>query len=430
MPDSRKIATEIIVQIYKNYDVDKATNLSKHFEKLSLRDRSFVKFLVLNTLRRNGEVDLIISKFLKKPLPKKNTFIKNLLRISITQIIFLNLAEYSIVNTAVELSKKFGFQGLVNGLLRNVCRKKKELLSESNEIENLPRWIRKELANNFSNSYTKRIAKQIVLEPFIDIKIKDSQLKSKDWVKVFGGEMVFPSILRFKSKGKIDELPFFSNGFWWVQGLAATFPVNMINDIYKKTTRNSISVLDVGAAPGGKTFQLLESGYDLTSLEISTKRVSKLKENLKRLNFQTKIVCDNFISWEPPQKFDCILIDAPCTGSGLLQKKPEIMIRDKFENHKKLVSKQKLMIKKAATILNNGGLIIYSVCSILHSEGLNHIKEFVFKNKNFSLIKPNSKFEKFGNIHRNGTFMSTLADFKSVGGIDGFFIACIKYRKN
>ena len=152
-------------------------------------------------------------------------------------------------------------------------------------------------------------------------------------------------VIRLKNDGPIDKKPFFKEGFWWVQSLSSTIPVNIISSIFKKSEKNNISILDVGAAPGGKTFQLIEEGFQVTSLEISERRTRRLKENLKRLNYKTNILNKDILNFKSNKLFDCVLIDAPCTASGLMQKKPEILIMDKSVNLEKLVIKQRKYFK-------------------------------------------------------------------------------------
>ena len=115
--------------------------------------------------------------------------------------------------------------------------------------------------------------------------------------------------------------------------------------MFKKSKKNNISVLEIGAAPGGKTFQLIEEGFQVTSLEISQRRTRRLKENLKRLNYKTNILNKDILNFKSNKLFDCILIDAPCTASGLIRKKPEILIMDKSVNLEKLVIKQRKYLK-------------------------------------------------------------------------------------
>jgi 16S rRNA (cytosine967-C5)-methyltransferase len=201
--------------------------------------------------------------------------------------------------------------------------------------------------------------------------------------------------------------------------------VILINDIYKNQKKDEISILDVGASPGGKSFQLIESGFKLQSIEISNVRIKKLLKNLNRLKYEAKIINGDFITHKINEKFDCILIDAPCSASGLIQKKPEMLVMKKNINDLKI--KQKLMLERASKLLKDDGCLIYCVCSIIFSEGEGQIQKFLQNFKNFSLINCFSSIESFGMKSNNLPYFFTTPDLSSEqGGIDGFFIACLK----
>ena len=177
-------------------------------------------------------------------------------------------------------------------------------------------------------------------EPHIDIKIKEEYLKKRNWEQILNGKFIANDIVRTENIGLIEDKPFYKEGCWWVQGLSATLPVKIITKIYKDNNKKDVSVLEVGAAPGGKTFQLIEKGFRTTSIEISNRRTKRLKENLNRLKYKTKILCRNFLDINLNEKYDCVLIDAPCSASGLIQKKPEILIKNKEINIIELAKKQ------------------------------------------------------------------------------------------
>ena len=423
MTKSREIASLILSNVYQGKKLDWALNTNKNLAKLDSRDRSFVSLLVLTALRRQGQIDKIISSFIKKPL-KKNSQVNYILKIALAQIMFMDTPDYSSVNTAVEISKKYNLEKLVNGVLRNILREKNTINIDSTEL-NIPNWLRKSTIDNLGKEKLSLISKQIVKEPSIDIKIKKEIFQKLKWEEILKGKNIFQETIRIDYKSDISKLPFYSEGHWWVQGLSATFPVILINHIYNNRKKHEISILDVGASPGGKSFQLIESGFKLQSIEISNVRVKKLLKNLNRLKYETKIINDDFITHEMDEKFDCILIDAPCSASGLIQKKPEMLVIKKNINDLKL--KQKLMLEKASKLLKDGGYLIYCVCSIISSEGNEQIKSFLKNFKNFSLFNCFSPIESFGMVNNELPYFFTTPDFSSEqGGIDGFFIACLK----
>ena len=423
MTDPREIASLILSNVYQGKKLDWALNTSKSLAKLDSRDRAFVGLLVLTTLRRHGQIDKIISKFIKKPL-KSGSQVIYILKIALAQIIFMDTPDYSAVNTAVEISKKYNLDKLVNGVLRSVLREKNTINVNSTE-ENIPNWLRKTIMNHLGEDTLSSISKQIVKEPPIDIKVKKKIFQKFNWEEVLEGKNIFRETIRINHKSDISKLPFYSEGHWWIQGLAATLPVILINEIYKDQKKNEISILDVGAAPGGKSFQLIESGFKLKSIEISNVRIKKLLKNLNRLKYETEIIKGDFITHKIDEKFDCILIDAPCSASGLLQKKPEMLVIKK--NITDLKIKQKLMLERASKLLKDGGYLIYCVCSIIYGEGEGQIKTFLQNFKNFSLINCFSSIKSFGIVNNNPPYFLITPDFvKENGGIDGFFIACLK----
>ena len=423
MNNSREIASLILSNVYQGKKLDWALNTSKNLPKLDSRDRAFVNLLVLTALRRQGQIDKITSKFIKKPL-KSTSQVNFILKIALAQILFMNTPDYSAVNTAVEISKKYNLDKLVNAVLRSVLREKNTININSTEA-NIPNWLRKNTVNHLGEKTLSMISKQIVKEPPVDIKIKKKIFKRFNWEKILGGKNIFQETIRINHKGDISKLPFYNEGHWWIQGLAATFPVILINDIFKDHKKNEISVLDVGASPGGKSFQLIEAGFKLKSIEISNVRIKKLLKNLNRLKYETKIINEDFIEHEIDEKFDCILIDAPCSASGLIQKKPEMLVIKKNINDLKI--KQKLMLQKAPKLLKNGGYLIYCVCSIIYSEGEEQIQKFLQNFKNFSLINCFNSIESFRIVNNNFPYFFITPDFVSEnGGIDGFFIACLK----
>ena len=170
MSNTREIATEILTDIYNKFEFfENAVLLNKSFCRLNFRDKAFVRYLVLNTLRRNGQVDKVICDFVKKPIKKKNFYILNLLRLSICQILFLDIKEYSIVNTAVEISKNHKFDKFVNGLLKNICRNKNKILKNLELKNNIPSWIKNDIIKNLGKETLKKISQTIVNEPKLNI---------------------------------------------------------------------------------------------------------------------------------------------------------------------------------------------------------------------------------------------------------------------
>ena len=286
----------------------------------------------------------------------------------------MKIPNYPVVDNAVEISKKYGLEKLVNGVLRNIIRNKKDILLKTSTEKNIPNWLKKDIVDYLGNDALTSISQQIVKEPFLDIKIKKSFFNKFNWEELLNGNKVFDEIIRINNPSDVSNLPYFQDGYWWVQGLAATLPVRVINEIYKNSEKKKINVLDVGASPGGKSFQLLDLGFSVQSIEISSIRIRKFIKNSNRLGYKNEIIQKDFLDFKSDKKFDCILIDAPCSASGLIQKKPEMLVITK--DIKNLLIKQEEMLINATKILKTGGYIIYCVCSIISAEGEKKIKNF------------------------------------------------------
>lgn len=427
MSNSREIATRILVDIYqKNEFFETISAKNREFNRLESRDKAFVRLIILNTLRRNGQIQKVIYELIKKPLRKNKNFILNLIRISICQILYLDIKEYSIVNSAVELSKPFKLEKFVNGLLRNICRNKSKIKMMVFNESNIPKWIRNNIKKNLGNNVLKDIENTIIKEPFIDIKLKKDFIKDRNWEEMLNGEFIADGLVRIGSNGPIEKKPLFDQGVWWVQGISATIPVLLISHLYKGLDVQKIRILDVGAAPGGKTFQLLDLGFNVTSLEISERRTKRLKENLARLKLKTTIINKDFFTLDSNQLYDCVLLDSPCSASGLMQKKPEILVLEKKEIFEKLIIKQTRMLEHSSRFIKQGGYIVYCTCSIHSRENIEVIENFLNKNLNFKLVPFNNEVCKFCLIIRDGMLITLPNDKKIKGGVDGFFISILK----
>ena len=434
MINTREIASEILQRIYKKQHLDKICDNEPNFNKLDQRDKNFVRLTILETLRRNIQIDSIIKRFLTKPLEYKRIKIQNLLRISICQILFLKVSEYAVVNTSVEIAKKYKFHKLVNAILRNVCRQKKQLLNEFGNLSNLPGWILKDLKKILTSSEIKQVSKVIVEEPELNLKIKKSFIKFKNWEAVMDGKFIESDILLTKNNGRINKLPFFDKGLWWVQGLSSCLPVKCLDYLFPISKRKEKKILEICAAPGGKTAQLADYGFQAISLDISEYRISQLKTNLDRLNYKPKIICIDFLNYNSDQKFDAILLDAPCSASGLIQKKPEILITNKHLDLKKLMVEQNRLLEYSKEFVKKGGYIIYCVCSINNCEGYEQINKFLKANKNFSSVNHVDSIKKYGKIISDNMLQIYPKRFKFTdninGYLDGFFISILKKEKN
>ena len=424
----RRMCLLITEKIYKSNFLSDVIDHNTTYQKLSKTEKSLVNMTILTMLRRNGEIESIVNKFLKKPLKPKHDTIKNIIRLSTTQILYLNLPDHSIVNGYVDIVKEIrpGYENLVNGILRNICRNKKNLLKVNDTIKNLPNWIKNGWSKSLNREIVNEISKILVSIPKTDIHIKKKIIDKKDWEFELGGQLVFNNIIRLNNTKKISELVGFKDGDWWVQNAAASIPVKIIENYFRTSTQ--ISVLEVGSSPGGKTIQLLDAGFLVTAIEKSPNRVKKLKDNLKRVNLKCEVLDVDLDKFQTTSSFDCCLLDVSCTSSGIVGRKPEILVLKKSVNE--LVLNQEMVINKASKLIRKNGILVYCVCSLMFEEGENQTKKFLERNRNFRKIDLEKIFSKKFDFHfKNKDIMTLPINYKNLGGLDGFYISCLQKFK-
>ena len=409
----------ILFSIYKfnktlnNKDIQKKINAHKK------EDISFINNVTLNSMRFHLHASKIINRYIKKKL-KDNE--KILLISAITQIVFLDFKEYAVINCSVEIAKKLKiYHGFINATLKNISKDKKKLKKINLKFDDLPLWFKKK-AESLTENEKKLFLKNFIQEPSLHIVFKDKKKLQKFEEKLVSTSDVSGFIT---NKINITEIKSFIRGDWWVQDFSSFFPLHNLQPIEKNK-----KFLDVCAAPGGKSFQILSKKQQLTLNDKSKNRIKILNANLNRLNFKTKIYNEDFIGFKEERKYDYIIIDAPCSAVGTIRKNPEIFFKNNEPDLKGLEKLQESMLHKATNLLNLNGLIIYMVCSFLKFETENQINNFLntrgdFQLSNFNLLSQNIKYSKL----INNKFMQTLPDTILKYNIDGYFAAYLKKIK-
>ena len=395
--------------------------------KISPKNMAFCNMLVLSVLRNYGALDKIIAKFVIKKFTPKNKILKFILLCGITELMLLESPDYAVINEYVNIAKKKTDKfaaNMVNAVLRNVARQKKDL--SLNAI--IPDNFRKILEKDYSKEQIQKISEVSVKEPPLDVSVKENY---KFWEQELNGVLLANGTIRINNaKSKISELKGYDEGAWWVQDLAASLPVMLLGDIKGK------KVLDLCAAPGGKTAQLLSRGALVTAVDIDESRMCKLQENMARLKLEENLttqVCDGAKFLENNQNiFDVIVLDAPCSATGTFRKHPEVLLIKNFADVKNVIQIQEKLLEKAAAALKTGGTLLYCTCSITKIEGEEQIKKFVKNNQNFEFKKIDmSKInlyneKKIPEIIIDNTVLRTLPYYmEDMGGMDSFFAACL-----
>ena len=391
----------------------------------------FYRSLAGEAIRRLGEINFYLKKYIKKPLKTEQSHVKANLIIGAAQIIYMRVPAYAAVNDSVEIAKKNSPHHVkfINAILRQLSRDfENNKLNKSNVLMNIPIEIMNKWKNIFSEEQLIKIANQhLVIPPALDISICPKENINKWKINLKGKILGSNNIRLINSYGKINKIHGYDQGKWWIQDIAAQLPVKILLSKIKHNT----NVIDLCAAPGGKTAQLLTNNLKVTSLESNNKRTKILKENLNRLNLKTKLIIKDATQYKPEKLADALLLDAPCTSSGTLRKNPDILWRlsykkgNYFSHMRSVIEIQRGLLDSASKMLKPGGFLIYSVCSMEKEEGENQIVDFIKKNSKF-IIDPikESEIDITKKAITKDGFIKTLPFFSSEeGGMDGFFIA-------
>lgn len=425
MSDSRQVAAEMLQKVLS----DKAffSEIKNSTDSLEAKDIAFVNMLVLTTLRRLVFIKRALRQYAKKRMPDKVIFAEYALLLATTEILYLNTPDYAVINSWVEIVKKKTdkyVSGFVNAILRKICADKEELIKHDNQ-EFFTSEFFKILNQGYGKKTVAKIQEASLKEPALDITVKSDP---KIWAEKLGGTLLPSGTIRLNSSGRINEIEGYHDGSWWVQDAAAALCVKALGDI------KSLSVLDMCAAPGGKTAQLLNAEAKVTSLDISHSRLQKLCDNITRLRFETpETICADGIDYLTNfrgEKFDIILLDAPCSATGTLRRHPELVHIKTLADVDKQAELQKELLHASANALKKDGILLYCVCSLTKTEGENQIRAFLDSHQHFQ-ISPITKADictfdgpDMSEIITPEGFIRTLPfHLEDHGGLDSFFIA-------
>ena len=424
----RVSALELIIKIFtrkKNFD---NLFLLPLFKNLDVRDKRFCRLIVTETIRHNGQIDKIIKKYLKKKIKRDEVYFKNILRVGVCELLFIQSKEYAAINDAVELVKNKVSKskaGVCNALLRQIYKDRKELLLKYPIKLNFPNWLLEKWTSFWGARNVESFINLIIKEPYLDISIAGEPEIMKN---ILNAEPLYWKTLRkFKAGNPSSFNMYYPESIkyaWWIQDLSASIPAKLL-------LNQSISeIIDVCSSPGGKSAQLAASGKNITCLDINPLRIKLLEQNFNRLGLKTKnIVCDA-TKWTPKRSPDAILIDAPCSSTGTIRRNPDILINITKNKIIELVEIQKKLIDNSISWLKKGGIIVYCVCSLQKEEGEDQIIALLKRNKNIDIlpIKPDEAkiFEK--SITKEGWLRILPNSLKSFDGSDGFFICKLKCK--
>lgn len=356
--------------------------LPRHME-LSEEDAKFVHALLMATLRHIGQLDAVIAPHLETPLSKKLHAVQCALRIGAAQMLVMQIPAHAAVGETVDAVKATQYRPyakLVNAVLRKITP-----VSLPPATYNLPGWLKP----RWAQYDWRRICDVVMMQTPLDVTRRDGSSER------FAAP--YPSVETIKG---------YHEGAFWVQDKAATLPVNMLGDIVGK------SVLEIGAAPGGKTAQLVAAGAIVTALDRSALRMARLNENMQRLKMNVTAIIADVMEWETPAPYDIVVLDAPCSATGTWRRHPEVVHITALDDVRELAQLQAEMLERIWPWVKPGGRLLYIVCSLEREEGEAQIEAFLAAHKDAT---------------QQGAALRTHPAMEAeMGGIDGFFAAILQ----
>ena len=383
-------------------------------EGLGPSERARAQRLTLEVLRNHDRADAMLKPFLRR---RPSADVMTLLRLATVELCADDAPPHGVVNAAVTLVRSGGrktesFAGLVNAVLRKVAEDRARWASLP--VPALPGWLRGRLMSAWGKAAVQKMEAAHLAGAPLDLTLKSD---ASDWAEKLGAEALPTGSMRLAARTQVTELAGYDSGDWWVQDAGAALAAKLL------APRPGERVLDLCAAPGGKTMQLAAAGAQVTALDISEARMARVRENLHRTGLAADCVVADALIWQPEGGFDAILLDAPCSATGTIRRHPDLPFVKDAAGIKPLFALQEALIERALGWLTPGGRLVYCTCSLLPEEGeaqvtaaLARHPDLVVKQPDFAGTEPDWHSPEGG--------LRLRPDYwPGRGGIDGFYLA-------
>ena len=382
-------------------------------EGLSPGERARAQRLALSVLRNLARVDAMLKPHLRKAPPAD---LRVLLRLAVLELCE-GAPPHGVVNAAVALCRSGGrrtdgYAGLVNAVLRKVAEDTARWATLP--VPALPGWLRGRMMSAWGKVAVQRMEAAHLVGAPIDLSVKGDPAALAEEL---GAELLPTGSVRLPQGAQVTELPGYAEGRWWVQDAAAALAARAL------AAQPGERVLDLCAAPGGKTLQLAAAGADVTALDISEARLGRLRQNLTRCGLSARVVAADALLWAPDAPFDAILLDAPCSATGTIRRHPDLPFVKDAAGIKELVALQAALLDRALGWLRPGGRLVYATCSLLPEEGERQI-EAAQARHGLRVVVP--ELPGVDPAWRGPAGLRLRPDYwPERGGMDGFFIGSV-----
>jgi 16S rRNA (cytosine967-C5)-methyltransferase len=425
--DARKTALAVLRAVLDDgRPLDEALAGNPHVARLDARDRAFARLLLATVLRRLGQIDDALDRCLDRPIRSKDIALRHILRLGAAQLLFLETPPHAAVSTSLDLARGprlAGQRGLLNAVLRRLSREGHDIVAAQDaERLNAPDWLWLPWCAAYGETIARAIAAAQLAEPPLDLSCKADP---EAWAERLGASVLPGGTLRLPAgQGDVTRLPGYVEGAWWVQDAAAALPARLLGDITGKT------VIDLCAAPGGKTAQLAAAGAEVIAVDRSTERLQRLQQNLHRLQLGAATVAADAAVWQPPAPADSVLLDAPCSSTGTLRRHPDIARLKDAAQIAGLIAAQDKLLANAVGMVKPGGLLVYAVCSLQPEEGAQRIDALLASDNRVERLplQPGELPGLPDAITPAGDLRSLPCHLAAEGGMDGFYACRLRRR--
>jgi len=420
---ARAAALEILSAVLRKHrPLDAALDEILPRANLEPRDSGFARAIASETLRRFGQLDALLRSFIAKlPSPHRCGPTLEILLAASCELLFLDVPAHAAVDAANKLAardqKAVHFKPLINATLRRIAREGRAALdAKDGERLNTPDWLWTRWRETYGEETVRAIARAHAAQPPLDILRKDRAFE------IAGAHALPGDVLRLRDAGRVEDIAGFAQGAWWVQDFAATLPARLLGDVRGK------SVIDLCAAPGGKTAQLVANGALVTAVERDPARMARLKENLARLALSAIFVESDVLDFQPDAPAPFVLLDAPCSATGTIRRHPELPWIKSADDINLCANTAGELLDAAAEMVAPEGLLVFAVCSLEPEEGAEQIAQFLERRSDFARV-PVAASELFGMnelVSPDGDLRTLPCHLAEQGGMDGFYAARLK----
>lgn len=395
--------------------------------KLDARDKALARHLLVSVLKYRGQIDDLLRRCLSKPLPKAARTARNILRLGIAQLFFSDIPSHAAVHTTVAMLAKDrsprirALKNLGNAVMRRLSGEEGKAWFDAQDAVklNVSRWLWARWVAQYGEEKTRAIARAHLQSAPLDLTPRNKEAAQKLLDQFSDAQALPTGTVRLSAQHSVSDIPGYNEGAWWVQDAAALIPASL-------AARHEI-VVDLCAAPGGKTMTLAAMGAKVTAYDVSKARLARIHENLSRTKLKAEVRQGDALTAEPDKAYDAVLLDAPCSSTGTVRRHPDVLIGKSAQKIADLAALQAKLLDAAVQWVRPGGEIIYAVCSLEKEEGEEQVPAFLERNPDWRL-SPISSDEAFGLPITQGWLRVTPDLWADQGGLDGFFIVRFRHH--